>query len=47
MSSLQHKRRGYRMIWGRLRADGWRVNRKRVYRLWKKEKARVITGRWS
>jgi transposase InsO family protein len=32
---------GYRMIWGRLRAEGWRVNRKRVYRLWKKEGLKV------
>jgi putative transposase len=26
---------GYRMIWGRLVQEGWRINRKRVYRLWK------------
>lgn len=30
----QHPRYGYRMIWGRLVGEGWRVNRKRVYRLW-------------
>ncbi len=31
----QHPRFGYRLIWGRLVAEGWAVNRKRVYRLWK------------
>ena len=36
-----HPRRGYRMIWAMLRLDGWRVNRKRVYRLWKQEGLRV------
>jgi putative transposase len=36
-----HPRRGYRMIWGMLRLDGWRVNRKRVHRLWKREGLRV------
>ena len=33
----QHPRRGYRMMCGMLRLDGWRVNVKRVYRLWKQE----------
>ena len=32
---------GYRMIWAALGADGWRVNRKRVYRLWKQEGLKV------
>jgi len=36
-----HPRRGYRMIWGMLRLDGWRINRKRVYRLWKQEGFKV------
>lgn len=36
-----HPRRGYRMIWGMLRLDGWRVNVKRVYRLWKREGLKV------
>jgi putative transposase len=36
-----HPRRGYRMIWGMLRLEGWRINRKRVYRLWKQEGLRV------
>ena len=36
-----HPRRGYRMICGMLRLDGWRVNVKRVYRLWKQEGFKV------
>jgi transposase InsO family protein len=37
----QHPRRGYRMIWGMLREEGWRVNRKRVHRLWRQEGLKV------
>jgi putative transposase len=29
-----HPRYGYRRIWALLRREGWRVNRKRVHRLW-------------
>lgn len=36
-----HPRRGYRMMCGMLRLDGWRVNVKRVHRLWKQEGFRV------
>jgi transposase InsO family protein len=36
-----HPRRGYRMMCGILRLDGWRVNVKRVHRLWKREGFRV------
>lgn len=36
-----HPRYGYRRVWALLRADGWKVNRKRVYRLWKKEGFKV------
>jgi len=36
-----HPRRGYRMMWGMLRLDGWRVNCKRVHRLWKQEGFKV------
>jgi transposase InsO family protein len=36
-----HPRRGYRMMCGMLRLDGWRVNVKRVHRLWKREGFRV------
>lgn len=37
----EHPRRGYRMVHGMLRLDGWRVNVKRVYRLWKQEGFKV------
>lgn len=37
----QHPRRGYRLVWGMLRLEGCRVNRKRVYRLWRQEGLRV------
>jgi len=36
-----HPRRGYRMIWSMLVAEGWKVNRKRIYRLWRREGLRV------
>jgi transposase InsO family protein len=32
-----HPRRGYRMVCGRLRMEGWLVNHKRVYRLWRRD----------
>ena len=34
----KHPRYGYRRVWALLRAEGWRVNRKRIHRLWKQEK---------
>ena len=34
-------RHGYRMITGALRTEGWLVNRKRVYRLWRREGLKV------
>jgi putative transposase len=34
-------RYGYRRIGAELRRDGWRVNRKRVYRLWRREGFKV------
>jgi putative transposase len=37
----QHPRYGYRFIWAMLRAEGWRVNRKRIWRLWKQEHLKV------
>lgn len=37
----RHPRRGYRMMCGMLRLDGWRVNVKRVYRLWRREGFKV------
>jgi putative transposase len=39
----KHPRFGYRRIWALLRAEGWRVNRKRVYRLWRREGLKVPT----
>jgi len=33
----QHKRYGVRRILDRLKKEGWRVNKKRVHRLWKEE----------
>lgn len=37
----QHPRYGYRRIWALLRGDGWSINRKRVYRLWKQNGLKV------
>lgn len=37
----QHPRYGYRRVHRLLQGDGWRVNRKRVYRLWRKEGLKV------
>jgi transposase InsO family protein len=37
----KHPRFGYRRIWALLRAEGWRINRKRVYRLWKQQGLKV------
>ncbi|MGO8688509.1 MAG: IS3 family transposase, partial [Thermoguttaceae bacterium] len=37
----RHPRFGYRRIWALLRQSGWRVNRKRVYRLWVQEGLKV------
>jgi transposase InsO family protein len=31
------QRYGYRRVWAPLRQDGWRVNRKRVQRIWREE----------
>ena len=37
----RHPRYGYRRSWALLRCDGFRVNRKRVYRLWRREGLKV------
>ncbi len=37
----EQPRWGYKRVWGRLRLDGWRVNRNRVQRLWRAEGLRV------
>lgn len=39
--SRRHPRYGYRRIWALLRREGWRVNRKRVQRLWREGGLRV------
>jgi transposase InsO family protein len=39
--AAQHPRYGYRRIWALLREEGWRVNRKRIERLWRLEGHRV------
>jgi len=28
---------GYRLVWGQLRREGWRVNHKRVHRIWREQ----------
>ena len=37
----EHPRHGYRMAAAELRREGWRVNAKRVYRLWRREGLKV------
>jgi len=39
----RHPRYGYRRITALLRTEGWRVNRKRVHRIWRLEGLRVST----
>lgn len=39
--AMKKPRAGYRMIWARLRREGWRVNQKRIYRLWRREGLKV------
>jgi putative transposase len=39
--SVKHPRYGYRRIWALLRDEGFRVNRKRVHRLWRREGLKV------
>lgn len=36
-----YPRYGYRMIGAKLRQEGWRVNQKRIYRLWRREGFKV------
>jgi len=37
----KYPRYGYRRIWALLRREGWRVNRKRVHRLWRPQEMKV------
>jgi putative transposase len=39
--AAQYPRYGYRMITAKLRQEGWSVNKKRIYRLWRREGLRV------
>ncbi len=39
--SRANPRYGYRRVWAMLRREGWRVNKKRVHRLWRKEGLKV------
>jgi len=39
--SRQHPRYGYRFVWALLRGEGFKINRKRVYRLWRREGLKV------
>ena len=39
---MRHPRYGYRRITALLRGEGWRVNRKRVHRLWRREGLKVV-----
>ena len=41
--SLKHPRYGYRMITELLRAEGWKVNRKRVQRIRRRDDLQVVT----
>jgi putative transposase len=40
-----HPRYGYRRVWALLRRKGWRINRKRVHRLWKRNGLKVPVKR--
>lgn len=37
----RHPRFGYRRVWALLRREGWKANRKRVHRLWRKQGLKV------
>lgn len=39
--SVERPRFGYRRVTGQLRLEGWKVNRKRIQRLWREEGLRV------
>ena len=43
--AAKHPRWGYRAVWTLLRAQGWRVNRKRIERLWQLEGHRLPPAR--
>jgi len=39
--SQENPRYGYRRVWALLRREGWTVNEKRVYKLWREEGLKV------
>ena len=39
--ATQYGRYGYRLVTGLLREDGWKVNHKRIERLWRREGLKV------
>lgn len=39
--SRRHPRYGYRFVWALLRSEGFKINRKRVYRPWRREGLKV------
>ena len=41
MLASEYGRYGYRRIWGLLDRAGWRVNLKRIARIWRREGLRV------
>jgi putative transposase len=43
--SRKHPRYGYELMTGKLRQGGWRVNEKRVQRIWRQEGLRVVKKR--
>jgi len=43
----KYPRYGYRMVTAKLRQEGWHVNAKRVYRLWRKEGLKVPKKTWK
>ena len=40
--SEENPRYGYRRVWALLRREGWRVNKKRVHRLWREAGLKVV-----
>lgn len=46
-TAARHPRWGYRAVWTLLREQGWRVNRKRIERLWRLEGHRLPQRRRS
>jgi len=39
----EYGRYGYRMIWGFMQGEGWKVNHKFVYRVWREEGLKVLS----